>query len=265
MAEKAAEFRAAGRRGLPPGMSPGNTRAFTRIGLGSPDARRSSGSRCGACSRARHPSAFLLAAQLLSLLLYPLMDRHPEGAAVRGRGAGGRAAGGVGGEPQPVVQLRSRWLLAVPSLLLTIVGVARSTTRGCCRWPRSLEALLYFYAAGGLIAYMMRDMRVTRGRTVRGRRHVHAARVGLRLRLLRLPGLVSGQLHGLRARARTHVAGIAVLQLQQSVGDGPGRRVAGGCAGARAGDAGADRGRGLHRDGGVAPDRADDHPAAAAQ
>ena len=107
----------------------------------------------------RHPSAFLLAAQLLSLLLYPLMDQTSEGRML------------FGGVAVVVVPLavwtvtRSpalnffAWLLAIPSLVLTVwVVVTDSTT--LLTLAASLEALLYFYAAGGLIMYMMRDTNV---------------------------------------------------------------------------------------------------------
>ena len=108
----------------------------------------------------RHPSAFLLAAQLLSLLLYPLMDQTSEGRML------------FGGVAVVVVPLavwtvnRSpslniiAWLLAVPSLLMTVWVVVTDDT-AMLPLAASLEASLYFYAAGSLIAYMMRDVRVT--------------------------------------------------------------------------------------------------------
>src|SRR5690349_11299006 len=108
----------------------------------------------------RHPSAFLLAAQLLSLLLYPLMDQSDEGRML---------FGGVAVIVVPLaVWTVSRgpflnilaWLLAVPSLLLTVYVCWMDDMR-LLPLAASLEALLYFYAAGGLILYMMRDVRVT--------------------------------------------------------------------------------------------------------
>jgi hypothetical protein len=107
----------------------------------------------------RHPSAFLLAAQLLSLLLYPLMDQTSEGRML------------FGGVAVVVVPLavwtvfRSpalnaiAWLLAVPSMLVTFWVVAFDHME-LLPLAALLEALLYFYAAGGLILYMMRDTRV---------------------------------------------------------------------------------------------------------
>ena len=107
----------------------------------------------------RHPSAFLLAAQLLSLLLYPLMDQTSTGRML------------FGGVAVVVVPLavwtvfRSpalnaiAWLLAVPSMLVTFWAVAFDHME-LLPLAALLEALLYFYAAGGLILYMMRDTRV---------------------------------------------------------------------------------------------------------
>jgi hypothetical protein len=108
----------------------------------------------------RHPSGFLLAAQLLSLLLYPLMDRTPAGRMLFGAVA-------VVVVPLAVwVVNRSpafnvvAWLLAVPSLVLTAWSVIADDPTPLVV-SAALEALLYFYAAGALILYMMRDVRVS--------------------------------------------------------------------------------------------------------
>lgn len=108
----------------------------------------------------RHPSAFLLAAQLLSLLVYPLMDESQ----------GGRLL--FGAVVLVVVPLalwvvtRSPlmnwigWLLAIPAMALTVFGVAFER-QALLPISAMLEAALYFYAAGGLIAYMLRDHKVS--------------------------------------------------------------------------------------------------------
>ncbi|WP_028838719.1 MULTISPECIES: ion channel [Thermomonas] len=108
----------------------------------------------------RHPSAFLLAAQLLSLLVYPLMDD----------GSGGRLLfGAVALVVVPLalwVVMRSPlmnwigWLLAIPAMALTVLGVLFGYD-ALLPFSALLEAALYFYAAGGLIAYMLRDHEVT--------------------------------------------------------------------------------------------------------
>jgi hypothetical protein len=108
----------------------------------------------------RHPSAFLLAAQLLSLLLYPAIDESNHGRWVFG-------AIGLVVLPLAVwVVSRSAyvnlvaWLLAVPAVLLTVASAAwnEPALMPACAL---LESALYFYAAGSLITYMLRDASVS--------------------------------------------------------------------------------------------------------
>ena len=108
----------------------------------------------------RHPSAFLLAAQLLSLLVYPLIDDS----------AGGRVL--FGAVALVVVPLavwvvnRSSfvntiaWLLAIPAMLLTVLAVVFEND-ALLPFSALLEAALYFYAAASLISYMLHDHKVT--------------------------------------------------------------------------------------------------------
>ena len=108
----------------------------------------------------RHPSAFLLAAQLLSLLVYPLIDD----------GTGGRVL--FGAVALVVVPLavwvvnRSSfvntiaWLLAIPAMLLTVLAVVFEND-ALLPFSALLEAALYFYAAASLISYMLHDHKVT--------------------------------------------------------------------------------------------------------
>ncbi|HEY1075536.1 MAG TPA: ion channel [Fontimonas sp.] len=108
----------------------------------------------------RHPSAFLLAVQLLSLVLFPLFDGRPDGRTAFG-------AFGVAVLMLAVLAIRRSplpnwpaWLLAVPALLCSLLAVALdSSTLLLAALP--LEALLYLYTAASLIAYMMADQRVT--------------------------------------------------------------------------------------------------------
>ncbi|GHC00557.1 two pore domain potassium channel family protein [Thermomonas carbonis] len=108
----------------------------------------------------RHPSAFLLAAQLLSLLVYPLINDS----------AGGRVL--FGAVALVVVPLavwvvnRSSfvntiaWLLAIPAMLLTVFAVVFEND-ALLPFSALLEAALYFYAAASLISYMLHDHKVT--------------------------------------------------------------------------------------------------------
>jgi hypothetical protein len=108
----------------------------------------------------KHPSAYLLGAQLLSLLLYVVLDDNPTG----------RALLGAFGVLVLVVVFwvvnRSRtvrwiaWLLVAPAFVVSLLAVfiPRPTL---VMWAALLEAIVYIYAAGSLIAYMMEDYRVT--------------------------------------------------------------------------------------------------------
>lgn len=108
----------------------------------------------------RHPSAFLLAAQLLSLIVYPVLDET--------RGA--RVVFGAFGvlvlalavwvvNRSPAIKWIA-WIIAVPAFVLSVLSVVFGS-ESLLVMSSSLEAALYFYAAGSLIAYMMSDHRVT--------------------------------------------------------------------------------------------------------
>jgi hypothetical protein len=107
-----------------------------------------------------HPSALLLAAQLASLMLYPLTDANEDGRILFG------AIGVVAVSLAVWVVDRSparTWvalLLALPAIGMTVASIVLDSNR-LLVYSALLESLLYFYAAGSLIAYMMRDHRVT--------------------------------------------------------------------------------------------------------
>ena len=108
----------------------------------------------------RHPSAFLLAAQLLSLLLYPSMDDTQGGRLLFGAVAlvvVPLAVWVVNRSPSVSI---IGWLLAIPAMGLTILGVLFEH-RELLPLSALLESALYFYAAGSLISYMLHDHRVT--------------------------------------------------------------------------------------------------------
>jgi hypothetical protein len=108
----------------------------------------------------RHPSALLLAAQLLSLLAYPLLDDAQSERVLFGAVA-------LVVVPLAVwVVSRSKaanwiaWALALPAIVLSGLATALDMS-ALVTWAAMLEAALYFYAAGSLIAYMLEDHRVT--------------------------------------------------------------------------------------------------------
>lgn len=107
-----------------------------------------------------HPSAVLLIAQLAQLLLYALFDEaHSQRAVIS-------AISGVILILVVWVVTHSpglnwvAWVLALPAFVLSLLS-AFTPAPALVISSALLEAALYFYAAGSLIAYMMEDSRVT--------------------------------------------------------------------------------------------------------
>jgi len=108
----------------------------------------------------REPSAVLLAAQLLGLLLYPFMD-----------GAVGRSLFSVFGIlvlGLVLLTVRSSpalttigIALAIPATIMLVIQAVTSSD-DLLPYSSAFEAVLYFYAAGALIAYMLADHEITR-------------------------------------------------------------------------------------------------------
>jgi ion channel len=109
----------------------------------------------------REPSAVLLAAQVAGVLLYPFMEGRQVGRPLF-------SAFGIVVLGLVVLAVRSSpgltWvgvLLGVPAtVLLLIQAITRSDT--LLPYSSALEAVLYFYAGGALIAYMLADHEITR-------------------------------------------------------------------------------------------------------
>ncbi len=109
----------------------------------------------------KEPSAVLFAAQLLALLVYPAMESREAGRALF-------SVLGIAFLGLVVLAVRSSptltWvglLLAAPaSVLLLIQAITRSDD--LLPYSSAFEAVLYFYAAGGLLAYMLADHEITR-------------------------------------------------------------------------------------------------------
>lgn len=109
----------------------------------------------------RHPSAVLLAAQLLGVVLYPFMDESPPGRAMLSLFS-------------LLVLLLAVWalrttpaltwvsvLLGLPVVALTILEAINPTGRATVLWSSVLHAAFYLYTTYGLLRYMFRDRRVT--------------------------------------------------------------------------------------------------------
>jgi len=109
----------------------------------------------------RTPSAVLLAAQLLGVLLYPFMGESPEG----------RALVGLFGLLVLVLAIWTirttpalTWvavLLGLPVAVLTVAEALEPTSRPLVLWSSTAHAAFYFYTSYCLLRYMFNDRRVT--------------------------------------------------------------------------------------------------------
>lgn len=107
-----------------------------------------------------HPSAFLLSAQLISLALYAAVDESTRG----------RTLLGVFGlvilalviwviDRSPALTWIG-WVLVAPAIVLAVLSTLFAHPM-LVILSSLLLAALYFYAAGSMVAYMMKDYRVT--------------------------------------------------------------------------------------------------------
>jgi hypothetical protein len=109
----------------------------------------------------RQPSAILLAAQLAGVLLYPLMEGSDAGQALF-------SVFGIAILGLVVLAVRSSpgltWvsvLLGLPATVLLLLQVVTGSD-DLLPYSSAIEAILYFYAGGALIAYMLADRVITR-------------------------------------------------------------------------------------------------------
>ena len=109
----------------------------------------------------KEPSAVLLFAQLLGVLLYPFMETTDAGRALF-------SLFGIAVLGLVLLAVRSSpahtWvavLLGLPATCLLLIQ-AISGEDDLLPYSSAFEAVLYFYAAGALIAYMLEDHEITR-------------------------------------------------------------------------------------------------------
>jgi hypothetical protein len=109
----------------------------------------------------REPSAILLAAQLVGVLLYPFMENSSVGRALF-------SIFGIAILGLVLLAVRSTpahtWIGVLFGIPATVLLLIQATTGSDHLLPYSsaLEAILYFYAGGALIAYMLADHVITR-------------------------------------------------------------------------------------------------------
>lgn len=108
----------------------------------------------------RHPSALLLIAQLLSLLIYPLMDDTHSGRVLFGAVALVVVPLAVWVVNHSPLVNWIAWLLALPAVALSVIAIVFDLP-DLITLSSMFEAALYFYAAASLISYMLHDHRVT--------------------------------------------------------------------------------------------------------
>ena len=109
----------------------------------------------------KEPSAVLFAAQLLGLLVYPLLgDDHVQRTII--------SAFGVLFLGLVVLAVRDSpgltgvaVALGIPAAVLLLIQ-AITGDDALLPYSSAIEAILYFYAAGALVAYMLRDHEITR-------------------------------------------------------------------------------------------------------
>jgi hypothetical protein len=109
----------------------------------------------------REPSAVLFAVQVAGILLYPFMDDSPVGRSLL-------SVFGILVLGLVVLAVRTfpglTWIGIVLGLPAAALLLAQAVTGDDELLPYSsaLEAVLYLYAAGALLAYMLADQRITR-------------------------------------------------------------------------------------------------------
>jgi hypothetical protein len=109
----------------------------------------------------REPSAILLAAQLAAVLLYPFMEGSEVGRAlfsVLGIAILGLVVLAVRHTPALT------WvgvLLGIPATILLLIQAVTGSS-DLLPYSSALESILYFYAAGAMLAYMLADHVITR-------------------------------------------------------------------------------------------------------
>jgi hypothetical protein len=108
----------------------------------------------------QHPSGFLLAVQLVSLVLYAAFNKN----------ASGQVLTGVLDVLILLLVLRVivhspaiswiGWILVAPAFVLSLLSIL-FIDQTLLMWAALFTSVLYFYAVGSLVIYMMNDYRVT--------------------------------------------------------------------------------------------------------
>lgn len=107
-----------------------------------------------------HPSAFLLATQVLILFSFAIFDELPdEQAMINGFGVAVVILIVWVVNHSPAINWIA-WALSVPAVVFSLLSAFLDTS-GILVWSSLINGALYLYAAGSLIAYMLHDDQVT--------------------------------------------------------------------------------------------------------
>lgn len=109
-----------------------------------------------------HPSAVLLAAQLLGVVLFPFMDQSPTGRAMLSLFALFVLVLAVWTVNTTPALVWVSLLLGLPVVVLTILEAVDPTNAAIVLWSSVLHGAFYLYTTYGLLRYMFNDRWVTR-------------------------------------------------------------------------------------------------------
>src|SRR4029453_10828075 len=109
-----------------------------------------------------HPSAVLLAVQLVAVLAYPFFDDSPVGRGVLGAVGTGVVLIALWAVRRPPALSWVAVLLGAPAMVFTVLEAISPGTNAFVLGSALLHAPFYFYVSYGMIRYLFHDDRVTR-------------------------------------------------------------------------------------------------------
>lgn len=108
-----------------------------------------------------HPSAVLLAAQLLAVVVYPFLGESPTGRGLLSLVSLVVLVLAVRAIRSTPAWTWFSWLLGVPVAVLTVAEALQSSNPTIVLWSSLLHAAFYLYTSSGFLRYMFLDRFVT--------------------------------------------------------------------------------------------------------
>ncbi|GAA1147388.1 potassium channel family protein [Nocardioides aquiterrae] len=118
--------------------------------------------RAHAATLRRHPSAVLLAAQLVAVLAYPFLDQEAWGRAVVGTVQLAIVLAALAAVRRTPALTWVAVLIAAPAMVLTVLEALQPDSAALGLTSAALHAPFYFYISYAMIRYLFHDDRVTR-------------------------------------------------------------------------------------------------------